>query len=188
MGYLGLDMETDGLDPHGQILEIAWQYADNLAGLAPEREIHSRLVELSPLRLKLIEEKANEYVQKLHTDNGLWQDLKRGTVRRLEHIDSEIAFWLAHRPGPHYLVGNSIRLDRAFIEANMPLTAEALHYRQIDLTTFELMAVAKGLESTQVEVEGTAHRAEDDLRTSLRQLEKQLAVLDKAGRYGGLEF
>jgi oligoribonuclease len=179
MAYIIGDLETTGLDPRNSIiLEVGYVVRERLLGFTPDEAlVTAHVVDIPESVIAYQYGIADPYVQQMHTDNGLWASLANPDVekRRLSRIDADIAFELSLYEGPHYLVGNSIRLDRAFIEAYMPRTAQALHYRQIDLSSTELQFEAVGRSSAQPK--GGIHRVVGDVVATIKQLNAQLDML-----------
>lgn len=165
--YLVLDLETPGLDPELGILEVAWMLTDDLAKPVP---VSSALVDVNTWAAY---RSANDTVRRMHLGNGLWRALQDADEPKFTLLELErlmLAAVTFADPGgmrPLYLVGNSIRLDRAFIARWMPKLDARLHYRQIDLTAVRLMLEAAGAAAPEVPPSGAlAHRAADDVRYS----------------------
>jgi oligoribonuclease len=178
MAYIIGDLETTGLDPRNSIiLEVGFTVRSTLLGFTQNEFVTARLIDYPANILAKFREQADPYVQQMHVDNGLWASLVNPDLMkfRLSQVDREIAFELSAYEKPHYLVGNSIRLDRAFIEAYMPETAALLHYRQIDLSSTELQFEAVGRSSAQEKLGG--HRVVGDVVATIRQLNAQLDML-----------
>lgn len=160
--YLIFDCETRGLDENdGPMLEVAWSVTHDLSDLP---EVQSRLIETDWAAAYV---KANAFVQEMHTKNGLWSALGDPDVEKVSLFAAaaDILKDIEH-DGPVYLVGNSIRLDRAFIVRWMPPVDEAMHYRQIDLTSVRLFLEAQGLDTTTEVTVVSNHRAAGDVRDS----------------------
>ncbi|QGZ16674.1 DNA binding protein [Microbacterium phage Dewdrop] len=162
--YLYLDVETPGLYAEQGVLEVAWFASTDINELKP--------VILSRLNDDIDEtrayDEAVDYVKAMHTSSGLWKRLNDPIQRTpLHEIDYEIWSMIHRHKGPVYLVGNSIRLDRAVLERWFPMVARVLHYRQIDITSVRLFLEANGLDTTtEVKVEST-HVAGQDVLDSL---------------------
>lgn len=178
MAYIIGDLETTGLSPADSIiLEFAYVIQPTLLDFTDVTDVRSFLIRHSPGSLASHYEWAAPIVQKMHTESGLWAALANPDLYKtpLTELDVKLAEELEHYEGPHYFVGNSIRLDRAFIEAYMPRFSSKLHYRQIDLTSTELQLQAKGKTSDVPKTGG--HRAAGDLLISIEQLNVQMAML-----------
>ncbi len=70
-----------------------------------------------------------------------------------------------------YLAGNSIHNDRRFIDKYLPYFAAKLHYRMLDVTAWKLVFENKYRKKF---VGPKGHRALDDVRRSIRELEYYL--------------
>jgi len=81
----------------------------------------------------------------------------------MEHVE---------KPRSVPLCGNSIGTDRRFLDAYMPEIENFLHYRSIDVSTAKELArrwnpaVLKGVPKKE-----TSHRALDDIRESIAELQ-----------------
>ncbi|AWN07696.1 oligoribonuclease [Microbacterium phage Hendrix] len=171
--YLVLDVETPGLFTEQGLLEVAWTASDTLNVKNPE--IESLLnADIDP---DLAFDQAVAFVKTMHTASGLWKRLAKRrnnfALVSLDVIDSRIADEIEGAQeeleafGPVYLVGNSIRLDRAVIERWLPRTAKLLHYRQIDLTSVRLFLEAWGIDTTTAETVVSTHVAGQDVLDSI---------------------
>ncbi|QNJ55915.1 DNA polymerase III subunit [Microbacterium phage Rasputia] len=172
--YLVLDVETPGLLTEQGLLEVAWVNTDSLAIKHPD--IESLLnADIDP---DLAFDQAVAFVKSMHTESGLWARLEKrrgddqlvslATIDRRIARDIEQTQVVLNAFGPVYLVGNSIRLDRAVLERWLPRTAKLLHYRQIDLTSVRLFLEAWGINTEQsVKIEST-HVAGQDVLDSIR--------------------
>ncbi len=69
------------------------------------------------------------------------------------------------------LAGNSIRVDRMFIDKYMPKFAELLHYRMFDVTTFKIWIEGNKHEGRKKE---ERHRALYDIHESMAELKYYL--------------
>lgn len=65
------------------------------------------------------------------------------------------------------LAGNSIHMDRQFIDAHWPRLAEKLHYRMLDVTSWKLVFEGRFRRKF---AKREAHRALDDIRGSIEEL------------------
>lgn len=65
------------------------------------------------------------------------------------------------------LAGNTIRADRAFIDAQMPRLAEFLHYRMLDVSAFKVLFEAR---YKKVFAKPENHRALEDIQGSIDEL------------------
>lgn len=65
------------------------------------------------------------------------------------------------------LAGNSIHMDRQFIDAHWPRLAKKLHYRMLDVTSWKLVFEGRFRRKF---AKREAHRALDDIRGSIEEL------------------
>ncbi|MCT2339617.1 oligoribonuclease [Corynebacterium sp. p3-SID1056] len=116
----------------------------------------------------------DDFVTKMHTDNGLLDEIKASAMTVQEAEDAVLALLNTHcdpaHPAP--LAGNSIATDRAFIRAHMPRLDAALHYRMIDVSTVkELTRRWFPRAYFNQPDKGMAHRALADIVESIRELD-----------------
>jgi oligoribonuclease len=76
--------------------------------------------------------------------------------------------WVDHNTAP--LCGNSVWNDRRFLEKEMPLVADYLHYRMIDVSTVKELARRWYPEVEKYPKKG-AHLALDDIIESVEELD-----------------
>jgi len=111
----------------------------------------------------------SDVVKNMHTENGLIQkclesdmDIKQADVETVEYIKQ----FVSEKESP--LCGNSISIDRNFIEFNMPLLNSFLHWRNIDVSTLkQLYRLWKGTEYVKPKGE---HEALGDIKESIEEL------------------
>lgn len=73
-----------------------------------------------------------------------------------------------------YLAGNSIHQDRKFIEREMPLLNQKLHYRMLDVSAWKIyFEHAKGKKFQKLE----DHRAMSDIEGSIEELKYYLTFM-----------
>lgn len=78
--------------------------------------------------------------------------------------------------GPALLAGNSIHMDRQFIRNYWPKLEVKLHYRMLDVSAWKVVMIGKyGVEVKKKE----AHRALDDIRESIAELQYYLNYFGK---------
>ena len=75
---------------------------------------------------------------------------------------------------PVLLAGNSIHIDRQFINANWPKFSEKLHYRMLDVSAWKVVFEGK---FGKKYVKPDLHRAFDDIRGSIDELKYYLGRL-----------
>lgn len=171
--YLYLDVETPGLYAEQGVLEVAWFATTDINDLYPV--ITSRLN--ADIDVDRARDEAIDFVKDMHAKSGLWARLERRHANpelvSLQTLDREIAKEIGHvqwqhrTSGPVYLVGNSIRLDRAVLERWFPRVSKALHYRQIDITSVRLFLEGNGIDTTTPQKVEPTHVAGQDVMDSM---------------------
>ena len=82
-----------------------------------------------------------ERVRQMHTDSGLLERLDSGTTLD-EATEQVLSYVRAHVPDPKKapLAGNSVHVDRTFLARDMPTFENAVHYRNVDVSTIKELA------------------------------------------------
>ena len=164
-----VDLEMTGLDTHRHVIvEVAALVTDAELNILDEGldivigETEAELAEM------------DDFVTKMHTDNGLLDEIKASTVTMKEAEDAVLALLDKHcdKAHPAPLAGNSIATDRAFIREQMPRLDSALHYRMIDVSTVKELTRRWFPRAYFNQPEkGMAHRALADIVESIRELD-----------------
>lgn len=165
-----LDLETTGLNPlSDRILEVGvviWN-PSNREVVAEDNWV-GRLEDGS---LDGIWDQIPEDVQKMHTDNNLWNEVKNSHWDITEHSDDIRDFLAQYDAVGGPMCGNSIHFDREFLRFNqqdaLPGVLEMFNHRNIDVSTFDNTAryFPDVLKPTP---RGNAHRAIEDCHMSIR--------------------
>jgi oligoribonuclease len=170
-----IDCEMTGLDlTRDRLIEIAVVVTDaELTVLDPGLDIvihadDDALAAMVPV------------VQEMHTASGLTEAVRESTITVAEAGTRVLDYVKQFVPEPDTapLCGNSIATDRGFLNRDMPMLDEHLHYRMIDVSSIKELArrwypriyfgqPAKGL----------AHRALADIMESIHELEYYRRVL-----------
>ena len=163
-----LDVETTGVDANNdRLLQVSCLVTDLELNLLDEEGFTAEVF-YNEEEVRFLKDSSIPYVVNMHNVTGLWDKLPQG--KPLEQVDKDLAAYLGqfHGPKEGYLGGNSITLDRNFINANLFKTAEMLHYRSIDVSSFAILADAwyNGLQFEK----RYSHDAKDDIKESLEQL------------------
>ena len=121
----------------------------------------------------------NECVRQMHTSSGLFDELPSGTT--MEDAQQQVLDYIRRfvpTPKKALLAGNSVGTDKMFLEANMPLVIDHLHYRLVDVSSIKELAkrwYRKAFEEAPVKHGG--HRALADILESIQELEYYRRVL-----------
>ena len=181
-----VDLEMTGLDTHRHVIvEVAALVTDaelNILDEGLDIVIGATEAELAEM---------DDFVTKMHTDNGLLDEIKASTVTMKEAEDAVLALLDKHcdKAHPAPLAGNSIATDRAFIREQMPRLDSALHYRMIIRAQMPRLDAALHYRMIDVSTvkeltrrwfprayfnqpeKGMAHRALADIVESIRELD-----------------
>ena len=121
----------------------------------------------------------NDFVRQMHTSSGLLDELPSGTT--MEDAQQQVLDYIRRfipTPKKALLAGNSVGTDKMFLEANMPLVIDYLHYRLVDVSSIKELAkrwYGKAFEEAPVKHGG--HRALADILESIQELEYYRRVL-----------
>lgn len=175
MTYCFLDTETTGLDENiDEILEIAWVFTDDRFNMASAPQTY--LIDLDETCWAVAWSRINdnEYVKKMHTDNGLLADLANPDKPKhsLDSIYDRLSRDLADRSldEPIYLAGRSVHFDKKFLlaESFNPLFDDSqpvsFHHRMLDISAVNLMLASCGIDTSEIQaVNLKPHRAIHDV-------------------------
>lgn len=163
-----MDLEMTGLDPAvNVIVEIATIVTDdelNIVAEGPDLVVHQPDEALALMEPVVVE---------MHTKSGLLDAIRASTVTLEEAGAATLAFIQQHIPVARTvpLCGNSIGMDRRFLDRYLPEIEHWLHYRSVDVSTIKELGrrwYPTVLSSRPFKV-GT-HRALDDIRESIDEL------------------
>jgi len=164
---LWVDVETTGLNPHGdRLLEVALLLTDeHLRELA-----HIRVV-IGWRGLDMAE--LDPFVVKMHETSGLWVEVERSNLC-VRQAEDQLVEWIErHGATGLYMAGSGVHFDRRWLRAHMPRVVKRFHYRNFDLTTLRYFF---GSEKT-----APAHRALTDLEQNVEDLRALAAQARAAG-------
>jgi oligoribonuclease len=163
-----IDLEMTGLDTvRHTIVEIAVLITDSELELVDDGI--DLVVHASPEELAQMD----DFVRKMHTKSGLLPAIEASKLT-LEDAGKAVLAYLAEQlpgPGTAPLCGNSIGVDRRFLDRYLPEVDQYIHYRSIDVSSFKELcrrwypAVYKRRPGKQ-----ETHRALDDIRESIEEL------------------
>lgn len=175
--YLWLDLETSGLNPHRDvILECAALATDSqLRLVAPKQNVDMVL-----WADNLAYDRADEFVQQMHTSNGLWEEclqsqhherhLGDALLRLVDHFE-----WTDKKP---ILAGATVHFDRGFLRVDLPDFESRLHHRHLDVSSLK-MAFRDAANKPFTKAE--AHRAMADVQESLGQARELYSLIGGLG-------
>lgn len=168
---LWIDLEMTGLDPvEDRILEVGtiitdWNFKEVVTYEAAIK-VGPRLVERR-MRKGLAADFWNSIPET--RDALMKQNIEEGRSGRT--IENELLALLDEhfeKDIPVILAGNSIHMDRKFIEREWPRLNARLHYRMLDVSAWKVVFEGKfGKRFAKRE----AHRALDDIRGSIEELQ-----------------
>ena len=121
----------------------------------------------------------NDFVRQMHTSSGLLDELPSGTT--MKDAQQQVLDYIRRfvpTPKKALLAGNSVGTDKMFLEANMPMVIDHLHYRLVDVSSIKELAkrwYRKAFEEAPVKHGG--HRALADILESIQELEYYRRVL-----------
>lgn len=131
-----IDCEMTGLSLENDLLvEIAVLVTDselNLIGEGVDVVIHASDSQLEGM---------SDFVREMHTNSGLITEIPKGIT--LAAAEAKIIAYLESAStiaGKSPLAGNSVGVDRAFIDRDMPALSAYLHYRTIDVSSIKELA------------------------------------------------
>ena len=161
-----IDLEMTGLDVKKEsIIEIATVITDselnilaqgpNLAITVPEELISGM----------------DEWNTTHHNRSGLVDRIRNSGVSIKEAESATLEFlqeWVEPKSAP--LCGNSVWNDRRFLDKEMPLVADYLHYRMVDVSTVKELANRWYFEVERYRKK-LSHLALDDILESIEELQ-----------------
>jgi oligoribonuclease len=162
-----VDLEMTGLDPRTDtIIEIAVMVSDGQLQRVvegPEIAIHHPDDVLDGM---------NEWSREQHAKSGLTARCRASATSLADAEAQVVAFVRRHcdyQAG--LLAGNSVHVDRAFLQARMPSLTEHLHYRIVDVSSVaELARRWHPRAWREAPKKRRAHTAMADVRESLAEL------------------
>lgn len=166
-----------GLDPSVDVIvEVATIITDdNLEIIAegPDLVIHREQSEMASMP---------KFVRDMHQHSGLLDAIGRSTISADDARKQTLEFLQKHIKEPRTvpLAGNSIGTDRRFLARYWNDIEEFLHYRSVDVSTIKELGKRWYPEQmSKAPDKKTAHRALDDIRESIAELQFYRAHLMK---------
>jgi oligoribonuclease len=163
-----IDLEMTGLDvERHRIVELAVLVTDaQLEVLADGLDL---VVHQPPEVLADID----DFVRKMHTKSGLLPEIERSSLtldaagkQAIEYIKQFVP-----EPGAAPMCGNSIGVDRRFLDRYLPELDRYLHYRSIDVSSLKELCRRWYPDAYKKRPsKAETHRALDDIRESVAEL------------------
>ena len=163
-----LDLEMTGLDlDRHVIVEVAALVTDDQ--LVPLDDGIDLIVHQPPAALA----EMDDFVRRMHTKSGLLVEIEASTLSLADAGAQVLAYLRRHvAEGVAPMCGNSIGVDRRFLDRQLPELDRYLHYRSIDVSSFKELCrrwypeVYRKRPSKQ-----ETHRALADVRESIAELQ-----------------
>lgn len=165
-----IDVETTGKTPRdgSRLLQVACIVTDgdlNELDEGFEMKIHFTEEEVAELYAK-----TDPFVQNMHTTTELWAALPTEGLPR-EVVEEKLLRYLQTyipKAVTAKLGGNSITLDRNFLEAELPTAFDWLHYRSYDMSSVAEHYKLNATDIPEYEKKYT-HEALEDIRESIAE-------------------
>ncbi|KAG0005643.1 Oligoribonuclease, mitochondrial [Entomortierella chlamydospora] len=163
-----IDCEMTGLEATDKLIEIAVIITDDELNIVAEGP---NLIINQP---KEVMDNMNQWCIEHHGDSGLTAAVLASKISTDEACAQVLDFIKKHIPEPRrgILAGNSVHADKVFLEREMRPIVDHLHYRIVDVSTVkELSRRWYPNEFKQAPRKKEAHRALDDIKESIKELE-----------------
>ncbi len=162
-----LDLEMTGLDlDRHVIVEIAALVTDD--DLEPVDDGIDLIVHQPPSALA----EMDDFVRNMHTKSGLLPEIEASTLSLADAGAQVLDYVRGHvAEGSSPLCGNSIGVDRRFLDRQLPELDRYIHYRSIDVSSFKELCrrwypvVYKGRPG-----KAETHRALADVQESIAEM------------------
>jgi oligoribonuclease len=163
-----IDLEMTGLDTiRHTVVEIAVLITDSDLELVDDGIdliVHASDEALAEM---------DDFVTKMHTKSGLLPAIQASTLSLADASSQVLEYLGSVLPGPGTtpLCGNSIGVDRRFLDRYLPEVDQYLHYRSVDVSSFKELC-RRWYPDVYRNRPGKkeAHRALDDIRESVAEL------------------
>jgi oligoribonuclease len=164
-----MDLEMTGLDVEKEVIVEIAVLATSAATLEPFDDGLSVVVAQPPEVLAQM----SDFVRKMHERSGLLVEIGSSGVPLEEAGRRVLEYIKGHVPEPRTvpLCGNSIGMDRRFLDRYLPDIEQHLHYRSIDVSSVKELCRRWYPEPFKARPEKTEdHRALPDIRGSIDEL------------------
>lgn len=162
-----IDLEMSGLNPEVDvILEISTIITDNELNIIAEGPTYAIWQPDEILN------NMNSWCQRQHGRTGLTDAVRNSDIRIEKASDDTINFVKKHcLPERGVLAGNSIWVDRMFLQKYMPNLVNYLHYRLIDVSSIKEVIQRWYPHNPKAEFKKSdVHRAQEDIKSSIAEL------------------
>jgi oligoribonuclease len=164
-----LDAETTGLRADQEnLLEVACLITDTDLNIIDE-DGYSAVVHYPESYVAVLKNNADPFVQQMHETSHLWDRLSEGSY--LSQIDKDLVAYMSEytQPNESVLAGNSITLDRNFMQWHLPGVYNHMYYRSVDVSSIALLAQWWYGEDVKYQKE-YKHEAFADIKESIEEL------------------
>lgn len=162
-----VDLEMTGLNlDKDEIIEMACIVTDkdlNIVAEGPELVVNVRDELLDGM---------DEWCTKTHTESGLVEQVKQSkiTIQQADEMMTEFLRKCNVPPGVCPIAGNSVHVDKRFVDKYMPKFSVHLHYRIIDVSTVKEIAKRWYPTTVCAKNKSLKHRALSDIKESIDEL------------------
>ena len=166
LNLVWIDLEMTGLDTTSDlIIEIATLVT------SPDLRILGEGPSLVIGQPREVLDQMDEWNQEHHSSSGLLAEVSRSSVTCAEAETRTLEFLKQYAvPGKSPMCGNSVCQDRRFLAREMPRLEAFFHYRNLDVSTLKELAIRWKPEMTGKISKQSAHRAMDDVYSSIEEL------------------
>jgi len=168
-----IDCEMTGLDIRADALvEVAVLVTDaelNLLGEGVSVVIKPSAAAMAQM---------NDFVTNMHVTSGLLPELEHGTTMEdaQQQVMEYVRQYVPHGKAP--LAGNTVGMDKMFLDRDMPELMDHLHYRVVDVSSIkELVRRWYPRVFFNAPAKTGGHRALGDIQDSIRELKYYREVI-----------
>ncbi|HEV7864464.1 MAG TPA: oligoribonuclease [Acidimicrobiia bacterium] len=164
-----MDLEMTGLDVEKDVIVEIAVLATSATTLEPLDEGLSVVVAQPPEVLAGM----GDFVRQMHERSGLLTEISTVGVPLEDAGRTVLEYIKGHVPAPRTvpLCGNSIGMDRRFLDRYLPEIEQHLHYRSIDVSSLKELCRRWYADPFKARPDKTEdHRALPDIQASIREL------------------